>query len=97
MDFMGLKDDRKSPSPSLITHHATNDDVSLASFGLPLLKVTDLTGSDASLLASVYRVANKAVAHLTFNSRHPQIDLHQYYAACTLLHTLLRKRLLSQY
>ena len=97
MDFMGLKDDRKSPSPSLITHHATNDDVSLASFGLPLLKVTDLTGSDASLLASVYRVANKAVAHLTFNSRHPQIDLHQYYAACTLLHTLLRKRLLSRY
>ena len=29
MDFMGLKDDRKSQSPSLTTHNATNDDVSL--------------------------------------------------------------------
>ena len=88
----------ESPFPSLITHRPTDDDdVTLASFGLPPIKVEDLTGSDASLLASVYRVANKAVAHLTFNSRHPQIDLHQYYAACTLLHTLLRKRLLSRY
>ena len=40
--------------------------VFLASFGLPLVKVADLTKSDANLLASVYRVTNKAVAHLTF-------------------------------
>ena len=97
MDFMGLKDDRKSQSPSLITHNATNDDVNLASFGLPVLKVTDLTSSDANLLASVYRVTNKAVAHLTSNSGHPQIDLPKYYAACTLLHALLREHLLSRY
>ena len=71
--------------------------VFLASFGLPLVKVADLTESDANLLASVYRVTNKAVAHLTSNSGHPQIDLRQYYAACPLLHTLLRKRLLSRY
>ncbi len=96
MDFMGLKDDRKSQSPSLITHNATNDDVNLASFGLPLLKVAELTESDADLLASVYRVTNKAVAHLTSNSGHPQI-LPQYYAACTLLHALLREHLLSRY
>jgi hypothetical protein len=73
MDFMGLKDDRKSQPPSLTTHNATDDDVSLASFGLPLLKVADLTESDANLLASVYRVTNKTVAHLTSNSGHPQI------------------------
>jgi hypothetical protein len=97
MDFVGLKDERKSQSPSLTSHNATNDDVSLASFGLPLVKVADLTESDANLLASVYRVANKAVAHLTSNSGHPQIDLRQYYAACTLLHTLLRERFLSRY
>ena len=97
MDFMGLKDDRKSQSPSLTTHNATNDDVSLASSGLPLLKVADLTESDANLLASIYRVTNKAVAHLTSNSRHPQIDLRQYYAACTLLHALLREHFLSRY
>ena len=94
---MGLKDDRKSPSPSLITHHATNDDVSLASFGMPLLGVADLTESDANLLASVYRVTNKAVAHLTSNSRHPQIDSREYYSACTLVHRLLGERLLSRY
>jgi hypothetical protein len=70
---MGLKDDRKSQPPSLTTHNATDDDVSLASFGLPLLKVADLTESDANLLASVYRVTNKTVAHLTSNSGHPQI------------------------
>jgi hypothetical protein len=38
MDFVGLKDERKSQSPSLTSHNATNDDVSLASFGLPLVK-----------------------------------------------------------
>jgi len=92
MDFMGLKDDRKSQSPSLITHNATNDDVNLASFGLPLVKVADLAESEANLLASVYRVTNKAVAHLTSNSGHPQI-LPQYHAACTLLHALLREHL----
>jgi len=97
MDFMGLKDDRKSQSPSLTTHNATKDDVSLASFGLPLLRVADFTESDANLLASVYRVTNKAVTHLTSNSAHPQIDLRQYYAACTLLHTLLSERFLSRY
>jgi hypothetical protein len=97
MDFMGLKDDRKSQSPSLITHNATKDDVNLASFGLPLLRVTDLTRSDVNLLASVYRVTKKAVAHLTSNSGHPQIDLRQYYAACTLLRALLREHLLSRY
>jgi hypothetical protein len=31
MDFVGLKDERKSQSPSLTSHNATNDDVSLAS------------------------------------------------------------------
>lgn len=97
MDFIGLKDERKSQSPSLTTHNAINDDVSLASFGLPLIKVADLTESEANLLASVYRVTNKAVVHLTSNSGHPQINLHQYYAACTLLHTLLREPLLSRY
>ena len=87
MDFIGLKDNRKSPFPSLITHRPTDDDdVTLASFGLPPIKVEDLTGSDAHLLASVYRVTNKAVAHLTSDSGHPQIDLRQYHAACTLLH-----------
>jgi hypothetical protein len=98
MDFMGLKDNRKSPFPSLTTHRPTDDDdVTLASFGLPPIKVEDLTGSDAHLLASVYRVANKAVAHLTSGSGHPEIDLRQYHAACTRLHALLRERLLSRY
>jgi hypothetical protein len=96
MDFMGLKDDRKSHSPSLVAHKAVDDDVNLASFGLPLLKAADLKRSDAKLLASVYRVTNKAVAHLTSNSGHPEI-LPQYYAACTLLHALLREHLLSRY
>ena len=97
MDFMGLKDERKSQLPSLTTHNATNDDVSLASFGLPLVEVADLTESEANLLASIYRVTNKAVAHLTSDSRHPQLDMRQYRAACTLLHKLLRERLLSRY
>ena len=98
MDFIGLKDNRKSPFPSLVIHRPTDDDdVTLASFGLPSIGVEDLTGSDAHLLASVYRVANKAVAHLTSGSEHPEIDLRQYRAACTLLQALLRDRLLSRY
>ena len=79
------------------THNAINDDVSLASFVLPLVKVADLTESEANLLASVYRVTNKAVAHLTSDSRHPQLDMRQYRAACTLLHKLMSERLLSRY
>jgi hypothetical protein len=73
MDFIGLKDDRKAQSPALIPRAATNDDVNLASFGLPLLCVADLSRDEAILLARVYRVANKAIAHLTSNSGHPEL------------------------
>ena len=97
MDFIGLKDDRKSPSPILIPCAAKNDDVSLASFGLPLLCVADLSRDEAILLARVYRVTNKAVAHLTSNSGHPVLDPGEYHDACKLLRALLEKHLLSRY
>lgn len=97
MDFIGLKDDRKAQSPALIPCVATNDDVSLASFGLPLLSVADLSRDEAILLARVYRVTNKAIAHLTSNSGHPVLEEGEYREACQLLHALLEKYLLSRY
>jgi hypothetical protein len=97
MDFIGLKDDGKALSPALIPCAAKKDDVTLASFGLPLLSVADLSRNEAILLARVYRVANKAIAHITSNSGHPVLDTGEYREACQLLHALLEKHLLSRY
>jgi len=99
MEFLGLGIKNGKTGPVLIEKHdyhspdgRTTDEVKVVDLGGSYAKISDLTAEEGKLLATVYHMAHKATAHLTFGAPFME-EASIVHKAIPVLDRLLRKNL----
>lgn len=93
LNFLGLKDDKKSGDPILIPFKGQDKDVQLSQFVGKLISPESIPEEDGKLLAGVYRRGDKELAHLTLIYNDEFNEPANLIKATTLIENLLKTHL----